>query len=158
MKAHYRTFIVLGLTLLLLSCKRELKKDNTIDNTDKAEITQNEVVENKETAQKKEQSIEDFLIHLQTAIKENNTVIIEKSIKLPFEYQSGGESSFYDSPVRLFRNPHFKKITKAKFEKIESNGSYSILYEQPENEDFFIYYYAVKEKDGFKLAKLEMPH
>ena len=35
---------------------------------------------------------------------------------------------------------------------------YSILYEQSGNEDFFIYYYAIKEDSGFKLIKLEMPH
>ncbi|MBQ4819928.1 hypothetical protein [Aquimarina sp. MMG016] len=158
MKARYKISVLLGLTLTLLSCKQDTKNNALGNDTSEAEMTQNEVSENTETTQKKEQSIESFLIDLQTAIRENNTKTIEKSIKLPFEYQSGGESSFYDSTARLFRNPHFKKITKAKVEKIENNGLYSILYEQSRNEDFFIYYYAIKEEDGFKLTKLEMPH
>ena len=83
MKVPYKILIIFSLTLLLLSCKQESEKDNSIDNTSskKAEITNiSDTVENREVAQKKELSIEEFLIELQNAVKQSDITTIEKSL------------------------------------------------------------------------------
>ncbi|WP_438710335.1 hypothetical protein ACSTS3_15070 [Aquimarina muelleri] len=159
MKVLCKTVIFSGLFIMLIGCKHEGKKTEEFKETGKAAIEQSQEIEkNKKITQTKNQSIDDFLTELQMAIENNDKTDIIKSVKIPFEFKSGGESELYESAERVIKNPYFKKIIKAKFEKIEANNRYAILYQQPNVEDFFIYYYAIKDGDGFKLTSMEMPH
>jgi len=155
MKALYNTFILLSLGLIFFTCKKNMKDDDT-DVKPKKEHSK-EIIKPKEITQNNEQTIEQYLKQLQLAVKGENTSIIEKSLRFPFRYNSGGELEIYENSSRLKVHPHFKKIVEAKFEKIESDSLYSILYSNPDNEDFFIYYYAIKKNDTFKLIKMEVP-
>lgn len=143
--------------------------------TDSKEIQQqsNGITIDKEKIQKfQKETIEIFLEKLKQAIREKNDVVIEKSIKFPFEHKIGGEADIYNTYQELNQGcPEFLKILEAKFITKENNIYstlypeniqnkkifYSIRFSDLKNVNYFISYYAIQEGNSFKLVCLATP-
>ncbi|WP_298314585.1 hypothetical protein [uncultured Aquimarina sp.] len=110
------------------------------------------------TQQEKEQTIEEFLEQLQVAVKNNDVTTIEKSLKFPFEFNWGGESSFYNSYEEIRKDSgKFSYILEAK--SIEREGDmFIITYQDPEDIEYFVSFIAIKEGDDFMLTTFMQPH
>ena len=153
---------IIVLVIMLIACKQNPKTSAVEGKKNKETIIKKQT---EEVVEEKEQTIEEFLQQLQLAIKNNDMVIIKKSVSFPFEFKIGGEPFIYNNMSELTKDcPDFYEIDKAKFEKLEGN-LYNILYEEPgvsedppEGGRFFIYYYAVKKGGSFKLVSMEKPH
>ena len=154
---------IIVLVIILIACKQNPKAGGAIEGKKIKETIIKK--QTKAVVEEKEQTIEEFLQQLQLAIKKNNMAIIKKSVSFPFEFKIGGEPFIYNDMSELTKDcPDFYEIDKAKFEKLEGNF-YNILYEEPgisedppEGGRFFIYYYAVKKGNTFKLVSMEKPH
>ncbi len=154
---------IILLTLLLIACKKEAKPTKSnISNRNKI-IIKSDTLKRIKTINDKEvekQTIVVFLKRLQLAVKSNNIEIINKSIKFPLEFSSGGESIFYNNYQEIKEdgsNEEFSKILEAKF--IEKNNSfYKVRYQDPQSIDYFITFYFIKSIDGFKLKSFSEPY
>lgn len=169
MKALYN-LITFVFVILVVSCKQTKKIDMVVKEV--KEVVVNDTTSEKETKlsqkiiQSKEQTIKEFLQQLQEAIKDDDTTKIEKSIKFPFEFKSGGESEFYKELEELKNNyGKFSEIVNSRLMTDDETNfldkqenTYFLIYKEYEEENYFIMYTAVKEGNSFKLILFEEPH
>jgi len=144
--------LMILLFMLLIGCKQE-PKTNII-----AEESKNEENKPQETTENKEQTIEEFLKQLQTSVKNDDVATIEKSLKFPFEFNWGGESSFYNS-YKEIKEDSGKFSYILEISSIDKEGDMFILsYQQPNVPDYFVDFIAIKDGDSFKLTSFMQPH
>ncbi|WP_062056551.1 hypothetical protein [Aquimarina longa] len=160
MKVLHRLIVLLLITTV--ACKQATKTDIVAEEANQSVVDnqpEKQVELLQETVQKeKEQTIEEFLKQLQTAVKNNDVAKIEQSLKFPFEFNSGGESIFYNNYQELKEGTRkFFRILKAK--SIEKEGEmFIITYQDPEDIEYFVAFIAVKDGDSFKLTTFMQPH
>ena len=156
---------ILMLFTALIACKQNHKpetKENkvtevltNVQSEKEAEITQ-------DTSLRNEQTIQEFLKQLKTALKDNNINYIQNCISFPFEHKSGGELvDSYSSFKQIKANSTlFNKIENANYledcnYEIEKVKHYCISYF---DDTLDVSFYAIRKNNQFRLVKMETPN
>jgi hypothetical protein len=161
---------ILVVVAMFVSCKQTPKTDTVVAEEVNKSATESQLekeeIKTQETTQNKEQTIEEFLQQLQIAVKNDDIATIEKSIKFPFEFKSGGESEFYKGLKELKNNyGKFSEIINSRLMTDEETkfldkqeNTFFLIYKEYEEDDYFIMYTIVREGKSFKLTVFEEPN
>ncbi len=148
---------LLSILITLSSCNFTAEK---VDNKEEIKKQPLSLIEKKKEVKQLEQKkpIEQFLQQLKMAVKKDDVEFVENCLKFPFEFNSGGESSFYDNYTEMKdKCDRFSYILKAEVRKFEG-GEFSFIYREPNVPDYFVVFYGIKEGNKFKLTGFSQPH